>query len=102
MITVTDSAINGLNEHFSGKDVQPIRVYLADGGCGGMKLTLAVDENRDGDKSHEQESLTFLINEELSEKAGTVTIDMGEYGFSIESENSLGGGGGCSGCSCGC
>lgn len=102
MITVTDAAIQGISEHFNGKTPQPIRVYLADGGCSGMKLALAIDEQRDGDRSHEQESYTFLINDELSDKAGEITIDMGDYGFSIDSENPVGMGGGCSGCSGGC
>lgn len=102
MITATDSAIQGLNDHFSGKDPQPIRVHLADGGCSGMKLSLALDELRDGDKTVEQEAYTFLINQELAEATGLVTIDMGDYGFSIDSEKVVGGGGGCGGCSGSC
>jgi len=103
MITVTENAISGLNQHFEGKDPQPIRIYLADGGCSGMKLSLALDELRDGDKSHAQDPYTFLINEELAESVGQVTVDMSEYGFTIDSEKQIdGGGGGCSGCSCGC
>lgn len=110
MIKVTDSAIQGINDHFDGKDPQPIRVYLADGGCSGPQLSLAIDELRDGDKSQEQGSLTFLINGELADATGQVTIDMSEYGFTIDSENVIGGGCGCassgggcgSGSGCGC
>ncbi len=103
MINVSESAQQELTQYFEGKDAQPIRIHLADGGCGGMKLSLALDELRDGDKSTEQGTFTFLINEELSEAAGTVTVDMSEYGFTIASENELGGGGGgCGSCNCGC
>ena len=95
MINVSESAIQELTTHFDGKDVRPIRVHLADGGCSGMKLSLALDELRDGDKSVEQGAFTFLIHEELAEAAGEVTIDMTQYGFSIDSEKTIGGGGGC-------
>jgi hypothetical protein len=65
---------------------------------------------RDGDKSVQQGEFTFLIQEELAEATGKVTIDMTQYGFSVESENPMGSGGGCGcsssgGCSsggCGC
>ena len=109
MINVSESAQQELTKHFEGKDVQPIRVHLADGGCSGPRLSLAIDELRDGDKSVEQGAFTFLINEDLAQASGNVTIDMSEYGFTVDSENHLGGGGcGCSsggGCGsggCGC
>ena len=100
MINVSESAQQELTKHCEDKDVQPIRVHLADGGCSGPRLSLAIDELRDGDKSVEQGAFTFLINEDLAEASGKVTIDMSEYGFTVESENQLGGGGGC-GCSSG-
>ena len=103
MINVTESAQKELTTYFADREIQPIRVHLADGGCSGMKLSLALDELRDGDKSVDHGAFTFLINEELAEASGAVSIDMTEYGFTIDSENPVGGGGGgCSGCSCGC
>lgn len=100
MIKVTENAIKALDEHFTDKTPEPIRVYLADGGCSGPRLSLALDEKRDGDASHEQGAHIFLISEELAAATGAVTIDMSEYGFTIDSENMVGGGGGC-GCSSG-
>ena len=109
MINVTESAQKELKAYFDGKELQPIRVHLADGGCSGPRLSLALDELRDGDKSVEQGAFTFLIEEALLEATGTVTVDMSAYGFTVNSENQVGGGGcGCSsggGCgsgSCGC
>ncbi|MBI9081798.1 MAG: IscA/HesB family protein [Pseudodesulfovibrio sp.] len=99
MITITESAQNEFTSYFEGKDIQPIRVHLADGGCSGTKLSLAIDENRDGDLSFEQGAFTFLINKDLAEETGKVTVDMTQYGFAIESENMVGDGGG--GCGCG-
>ncbi|WP_319469285.1 IscA/HesB family protein [uncultured Pseudodesulfovibrio sp.] len=110
MINVTESAQQELTSYFADKETQPIRIHLADGGCSGPRLSLALDEARDGDKSVEKGDFTFLIHEELAEATGVVTIDMTEYGFSLESEKEIpgmGGGCGCSsgGCSsggCGC
>lgn len=109
MITVTESAQSELTKYFDGKEVQPIRVHLADGGCAGPRLALALDELRDNDQSVRQGDFTFLIDTELAEASGEVAIDMTPYGFTVSSENQIGGGGcGCSsggGCgsgSCGC
>jgi len=109
MITITESARQELAKYFEGKTVEPIRVHLADGGCAGPRLSLALDQLRDGDTSVEQGDFTFLIQTELAEATGAVTIDMTEYGFQIASENLVGGGGcgcsssgGCSSGSCGC
>ncbi|QGY40025.1 heme biosynthesis protein HemY [Pseudodesulfovibrio cashew] len=102
MITATDAAIKSLSMHFKDKDIQPIRVHLADGGCSGPRLSLAIDELRDGDKSVEQGDFTFLIQSELAEVVGAITIDMSEYGFTLASEREVpGAGGGCGCSSCG-
>lgn len=98
MITATNSALQTLNDHFVDKDVQPIRVHVANGGCGGPQLALALDELRDGDQTVTQEEYTFLIHQQLAEVVGDVTIDIGPYGLSLASEKELPGGGGCGGC----
>lgn len=103
MINVTETAQSELKTYFESREIKPIRVHLADGGCGGMRLSMAFDEFRDGDETVELEPFTFLINKELAEAAGVVTVNMGDYGFELESENSIGGGGGgCGGCSGSC
>lgn len=100
MITLTESAQQELTTYFTGKDIIPLRIHLADGGCSGMKLSMALDEFRDGDEKVEISGFTFLIRPELAEEVGEVTVDMTQYGFTIGSENQLAGGGGC-GCSSG-
>lgn len=101
MINITESAQNELTKHFDGREIQPIRVHLADGGCSGMRLSLALDELRDGDKSVEHGAFTFLINEELAEATGEVSVDMTDYGFTVDSEKPVGGGG-CGSCGGNC
>lgn len=100
MINVTESAQKELSAYFADREVQPVRIHLADGGCSGPRLSLALDEVRDGDKSFEHGDISFLINEELMTTTGAVTVDMSDYGFVVESENQVGGGGGC-GCASG-
>ena len=48
------------------------------------------------------EGYQFLIDKELAQQTGNVKIDLSYYGFVIDSENPVGGGGGCgSSCSSG-
>lgn len=112
MINVTPPAIQAFSDHFKDKDTQPIRIHLVDGGCSGMRLSLALDEKRDEDLAVEQEGFQFVVNSELAEATGELSIDMTEYGFMVNSEKNVGGGGcasgscgssgGCSSSGCGC
>ncbi|WP_419785625.1 IscA/HesB family protein [Pseudodesulfovibrio sp.] len=100
MIEVTESAQKQLEEYFKENTVSPIRVYLADGGCAGPRLTLALDEPNEKDNTFEAGGFTFAIAKDLMEATGNISINMTPYGFVVESENPVGGSGGCS-CSCG-
>lgn len=101
MVEVTETALKQLKEYFADKEVAPIRVYLGGGCCSGPRLSLALDENRDGDESFENEGFTFLVQKDLLAQTGNIRIDMTGYGFSVDSENPVeGGGGSCSSGSC--
>lgn len=93
MISLSESAKDQLDGYFADKEKSPIRVFLA-GGCCGPKLSLALDEPREGDESVEAHGYTLLAEKALLAASGKISIDMTEYGFSVESENELGGGGG--------
>lgn len=95
MIRLTLPAAQELATQFQGTQPRTIRVYLEDMGCSTMQLALALDTLRDGDRSVEQDGLILVINEELSDAVGTVTIDSGQFGFIISSERSVAGGCGC-------
>jgi iron-sulfur cluster assembly protein len=66
---------------------------------------LALDESKNSDKAFEEDGLTFLVDQDLLEKCGSVKVDFMEAGyrsgFSITSANPLGAGGSCSSGSCG-
>lgn len=100
MITLSDSAKEQLDSYFADKEKSAIRVFLA-GGCCGPKLSLALDEPRDGDTSVETGGYTLIAEKALLATSGKISIDMSEYGFSIDSENALGSGGGCGSGGCG-
>lgn len=103
MITLSDSAKTQLDGYFADKEKSPIRVFLS-GGCCGPRLSLALDEAKDGDESFEANGYTLIAEKSLLEAAGAISIDMTEYGFSVDSENPIAGGGSCSsgGCGGGC
>ncbi len=98
MLEVSESALKELDEYFVDKEKAPIRIYLAPGGCSGPRLALALDEPGDGDEVFAQVNHTFCMNKDLLEKTGAVKIDLSYMGFSVESANPIGGGGGCAGC----
>jgi iron-sulfur cluster assembly protein len=100
MITLSEAARDQLDGYFADKEKSPLRIFLA-GGCCGPKLSLALDEPRDGDESVESLGYTLLAEKALLAAAGKIVIDAGEYGFSVESENQLEGAGG-GGCGSGC
>ncbi len=98
MITLSEAARDQLDGYFADKEKSPLRIFLA-GGCCGPKLSLALDEPRGGDETVESLGYTLVVEKDLLDAAGKIAIDAGEYGFSVESENQLGGGGGSCGCS---
>jgi iron-sulfur cluster assembly protein len=100
MITLSDSAKEQLDGYFADKEKSPIRVFLA-GGCCGPKLSLALDEPKDGDDTFEAGGYTLLAEKTLLAASGAISIDMTEYGFSVDSENPMGGGGSCGSGGCG-
>lgn len=103
MFEVTDLAASNLKDYFSQNKLDsPVRVALMNG-CGGASLGLALDEPGERDKVFEDKELKFVIAEDLLEQCGSVKIDFidagYQSGFSVSSENPVGGGGGgCGGC----
>jgi Fe-S cluster assembly iron-binding protein IscA len=65
---------------------------------------LALDEPKDNDKTFQEDSVTFLVEEGLLSSCGTIKVDFLEAGyrsgFSITSSIPVGGGGSCSSGSC--
>lgn len=103
MFVLTDNAKKELDTFFADKDKSPVRVFMAEGGCSGPRLALALDETRDNDQVFAEQGFQFCIDKTLLDEVQGVTIDAGYMGFIVESAVPLaGGGGGCSCCSGGC
>lgn len=110
MITLSDAAKAQLDGYFADKEKSAIRIFVG-GSCCGPKLSLALDEAREGDEVVQAGGYTLLAEKSLLAVSGAISIDMTEYGFSVESEIPLEGGscgsgscgsGGCSSGGCGC
>ena len=104
MLTLSDSAQSELDAYFADKEKSTLRVFLSPGGCSGPRLALALDEPTDKDSVFEEKGFTFSVENSLLEQTGAIAIDLTAMGFSVESANPMGsgGGGGCAGCGGGC
>lgn len=97
MITFTDTARSELEAYFADKEKGTIRIYLAQGGCSGPRLAMALDEPSADDKVFETDGFKLCINEDLFTTTGNLNIDLTYMGFTVESEIPIEGGGGCGG-----
>jgi Fe-S cluster assembly iron-binding protein IscA len=113
MISITELAAEKLSAYLTDNKINsPIRISVMNS-CGGASLALSLDERRPGDYNHEKGTVTLVIDHDLSQLCGRVTVDYiekssgcgcGEGGFSLVSEKPLSSSGGdCGSCSsCGC
>lgn len=104
MITVSENALEKIGEYFKDKEVAPIRLYVAPGGCSGPVLSLALDEAGEGDVTEKVGDYEFVVQQELADDGAPFSIDARGIGFVIDSKLELAPpeGGGCAGCSGGC
>jgi len=94
MIKVTAEAIAAIKSFLIKKDnPQTIRIDLHSTGCCDSSLGLSLDEIQENDLIQEIEGLTFVINPEIYELVGEVTIsyvdENGKKGFVISSSKPL-------------
>ena len=103
VLTLNDGARKELTEYFSGKEVAPIRIFLANG-CGGSHLGLALDEPSDADSVFKDGDFTFVADKDLLATTGSIVIDAKNGNFTVTAEHPLPApaGGGCGGCCGGC
>ncbi|WP_456385547.1 IscA/HesB family protein [Desulfolithobacter sp.] len=115
MIEITELAAEKLAAYLRENNIDsPVRIAVMNG-CGGPSLGLALDGKKDTDHTHENETFTLLLDQDLAQSCGRVTVDYLEKssgcgcgdrgGFSITSDNPLPGsaggcGGSCSGSGC--
>jgi len=96
MFEVTENARRELKDFFADKDVQPLRVFLKTNTCGGPRLVVGMDEQRDGDRVFEVDGLTYVVEHGFFEQIKPVTLDFRNNAFTVRAAVSFGEG--CSGC----
>lgn len=107
MLDVSDLAIDKLHEYMQANTISsPLRVALLPGGCAGPALGLALDDEKETDKSFKKNHITFLVEKILLEQCGSIIVDYVEAGaksgFSISTTKPLPTtGSGCNSASCG-
>jgi len=96
MLKVSTAAQKEFDNYFKGKEIKPVRIFLANQGCGGPSIGLAVDELKENDICYDIGSVKYIVNKQLMSDARPIEIDYKEGGFAITSNLDLGGG--CSSC----
>jgi Fe-S cluster assembly iron-binding protein IscA len=96
MFEVTASARQELKTFFIDKGIQPLRIFLKTNTCGGPRLVVGIDEQRDGDRVFEIDGLTYVIEHGFFEEIKPLTVDFSNNNFTVSAAVSFGEG--CSGC----
>jgi len=99
MVTLTAPAKAQLDSYFQQNARSSIRIFLTSSSCTGPRLTLALDDAKDGDSVHTVDGYDFVVENELFAEAKPLTVDFACSGFQVESSLKLSGGS-CGGCSC--
>ena len=99
MITITPLAQEQVKSYFADKTIQPVRIFISNGGCGGPQLAMALDEVKPEDTVVTVDGVEYIMEKSLLEQANPVKVDFNGVGFSIDSSLDLGGG--CSSCGSG-
>ncbi len=95
MIHVTQTAQEQVKAYFNGKDVQPVRIFVAKG-CGGSQLAMALDKKNETDSVFTYDGIEYIMETSLLNEARPVEVDYSGAGFKLNSNLDLGGG--CSSC----
>jgi len=89
MINVSATAQEQVKAYFEGKEVQPVRIFLNNGGCGGPSLAMALDEKKEDDAVFTHGGVEYLMEKTLLEKASPVTVDYAGMDFNLSSSLEL-------------
>jgi Fe-S cluster assembly iron-binding protein IscA len=96
MFEVTASAQQELKTFFIDNEIQPLRIFLKTNTCGGPRLVVGIDEQRDGDRVFEIDGLSYVIEHGFFEEIKPLTVDFSNNNFTVSAAVSFGEG--CSGC----
>ncbi len=95
MLKVTETAQQQVAEHFTDKEIMPIRIFLQEGGCGGPQVSMALDEIKESDSVFEFAGVEYIVDVKFLEEAKPIEVDFIGSGFKVTTTLELGG---CSSC----
>jgi iron-sulfur cluster assembly protein len=66
MVTLTDSAVEKLQEMLDGRgsDENALRIYVKPGGCSGFSYGMALDAGNDGDMNYEIKGIRVVVDKD--------------------------------------
>jgi len=86
MLKVTESAIKKIAEYFKDKGVEPIRIFLHEGGCAPSSLALDVDEIKNTDTVFDIDGFQFIVDEDFLREAEPIKVDYTRSMFQFDCE----------------
>ncbi|MBI9111857.1 IscA/HesB family protein [Maridesulfovibrio ferrireducens] len=84
MLKITNEAKEVLDQHFEGKDKEPIRIYIASA-CSGSRLALGLDAAKEGDETITLEGYDFVLDKDLLDQAKPMEINLTPMGIEVSS-----------------
>jgi iron-sulfur cluster assembly protein len=93
MVTLTDIAVQKVQEFLAGQDAEGagLRVGVRGGGCSGFQYQLALDEPREGDEIFEHQGIRVMVDEPSLRYVNGSVVDYTESlmgsGFQVNNPN---------------
>lgn len=93
MVTLTDIAARKVGEFLEANDQADagLRVAVKGGGCSGFQYQLALDEEREGDRTFDHDGIRIIVDEQSLVYVDGSTVDYTESlmgaGFQVSNPN---------------
>ncbi len=84
MLEITKSATEKLAEYLKGREIEAIRIFLNEGGCGGPSLAMAPDGPRDTDDVFDIDGFKYIVDKEFMKAADPIKVDFSGFGFEFD------------------
>ncbi len=82
-LVVTEKATKLLEEHFSGKERPPIRLFVKLGGCGIRSFGIALEKLKKSDVVFDIDGFRYIVNRVLLDNVQPILVDSDGFGFRI-------------------
>ena len=83
MLEVTQAATHELSGYFKDKKKSPMRIFLKEKACGGPRLVLGIDQQKNSDEVFELAGFTFIIDRDFLTQIQPVKVDFTNNSFQV-------------------